>query len=206
MVNHVDPQVFKDMTQEVKEFLTGSDKKIVNELEAKMMVSSDNMEFEQAAEYRDVIKAIGTLRTKQRVMNQDLKDRDVFGYYVDKGWMCVQVFFVRQGKLIQRDVNMFPYYNDAEEDFLTYIGQFYQDNNHMMPREIFIPQDIDKEFREAVVAASQEGNLLTKAQAKEVMQKFLRPRRLNFLIKKMLSNQLLNLIKNYQPKNVYHHF
>ena len=87
MVNHVDPQVFKDMTQEVKEFLTGSDKKIVNELEAKMMVSSDNMEFEQAAEYRDVIKAIGTLRTKQRVMNQDLKDRDVFGYYVDKGWM-----------------------------------------------------------------------------------------------------------------------
>ena len=126
VVNHVDPQVFKDMTQEVKEFLTGSDKKIVNELEAKMMVSSDNMEFEQAAEYRDVIKAIGTLRTKQRVMNQDLKDRDVFGYYVDKGWMCVQVFFVRQGKLIQRDVNMFPYYNDAEEDFLTYIGQFYQ--------------------------------------------------------------------------------
>lgn len=119
VVNHVDPQVFKDMTQEVKEFLTGSDKKIVNELEAKMMVSSDNMEFEQAAEYRDVIKAIGTLRTKQRVMNQDLKDRDVFGYYVDKGWMCVQVFFVRQGKLIQRDVNMFPYYNDVEEDFFN---------------------------------------------------------------------------------------
>lgn len=117
VVNHVDPQVYKDMTQEVKEFLTGSDKKIVKELEAKMMISSDNMEFEQAAEYRDVIKAIGTLRTKQRVMNQDLKDRDVFGYYVDKGWMCVQVFFVRQGKLIQRDVNMFPYYNDAEEDF-----------------------------------------------------------------------------------------
>lgn len=114
VVNHVDPQVYKDMTQEVKEFLTGSDKKIVKELEAKMMISSDNMEFEQAAEYRDVIKAIGTLRTKQRVMNQDLKDRDVFGYYVDKGWMCVQVFFVRQGKLIQRDVNMFPYYNDAE--------------------------------------------------------------------------------------------
>lgn len=92
VVNHVDPQVYKDMTQEVKEFLTGSDKKIVKELEAKMMISSDNMEFEQAAEYRDVIKAIGTLRTKQRVMNQDLKDRDVFGYYVDKGWMCVQVF------------------------------------------------------------------------------------------------------------------
>ncbi len=51
--------------------------------------------------------------------------------------MCVQVFFVRQGKLIQRDVNMFPYYNEAEEDFLTYMGQFYLDSRHLKPREIF---------------------------------------------------------------------
>ncbi|MCL2114258.1 MAG: excinuclease ABC subunit UvrC [Streptococcaceae bacterium] len=153
VVNHVNPQVYKDMTQEVKEFLTGDDKKIINELEEKMLTASGKMEFEQAAEYRDVIKSIGTLRTKQRVMNHDLKDRDVFGYYVDKGWMCVQVFFVRQGKLIQRDVNMFPYYNDAEEDFLTYIGQFYQENNHMLPKEVFIPKNIDKESVEAVVAA-----------------------------------------------------
>ena len=88
---------------------------------------SDQMEFERAAEYRDLIEAVSTLRTKQRVIRQDMQDRDIFGYYVDKGWMCVQVFFVRQGKLIQRDVNMFPYYNNAEEDFLTYIGQFYLD-------------------------------------------------------------------------------
>ena len=57
-----------------------------------------SMEFERAAEYRDLIQAIGTLRTKQRVMAKDLQNRDVFGYYVDKGWMCVQVFFVRQRK------------------------------------------------------------------------------------------------------------
>ena len=108
------------------------------------------MEFEQAAEYREVINSIGTLRTKQRVMNHDLKDRDVFGYYVDKGWMCVQVFFVRQGKMIQRDVNMFPYYNDAEDDFLTYIGQFYQEAEHMVPKEILVPSEIDVEAVEAV--------------------------------------------------------
>ena len=84
-------------------------------------------------------------------MNQDMMDRDIFGYYVDKGWMCVQVFFVRQGKLIQRDVNMFPYYNDPEEDFLTYVGQFYRDSKHFIPKEIFIPQDIDEELVKAVV-------------------------------------------------------
>ena len=84
-------------------------------------------------------------------MAKDLQNRDVFGYYVDKGWMCVQVFFVRQGKLIQRDVNMFPYYNDAEEDFLTYMGQFYLDSRHLKPKEIFIPGDIDQESVEALV-------------------------------------------------------
>ncbi|NHI76970.1 excinuclease ABC subunit UvrC [Lactococcus petauri] len=150
VVNHVDPQVYKDMAQEVKHFLTGDDKKIINELKARMFAASEKMEFEQAAEYREVINSIGTLRTKQRVMNHDLKDRDVFGYYVDKGWMCVQVFFVRQGKMIQRDVNMFPYYNDAEDDFLTYIGQFYQEAEHMVPKEILVPSEIDVEAVEAV--------------------------------------------------------
>ncbi|BAK60033.1 excinuclease ABC subunit UvrC [Lactococcus garvieae] len=150
VVNHVDPQVYKDMAQEVKHFLTGDDKKIINELKERMFAASEKMEFEQAAEYRDVINSIGTLRTKQRVMNHDLKDRDVFGYYVDKGWMCVQVFFVRQGKMIQRDVNLFPYYNDAEDDFLTYIGQFYQEAAHMVPKEILVPSEIDAEAVEAV--------------------------------------------------------
>ncbi|MDG6119389.1 excinuclease ABC subunit UvrC [Lactococcus formosensis] len=150
VVNHVDPQVYKDMAQEVKHFLTGDDKEIINELKTRMFAASEKMEFEQAAEYRDVINSIGTLRTKQRVMNHDLKDRDVFGYYVDKGWMCVQVFFVRQGKMIQRDVNMFPYYNEAEEDFLTYVGQFYQEAEHMVPKEILVPSGIDVEAVEAV--------------------------------------------------------
>lgn len=150
VVNHVDPQVYKDMAQEVKHFLTGDDKEIINELKTRMFAASEKMEFEQAAEYRDVINSIGTLRTKQRVMNHDLKDRDVFGYYVDKGWMCVQVFFVRQGKMIQRDVNMFPYYNEAEEDFLTYVGQFYQEDEHMVPKEILVPSGIDVEAVEAV--------------------------------------------------------
>jgi excinuclease ABC subunit C len=155
VVNHVEAQVFKEMNEEVKSFLNGDDKTIINELTEKMMTASGKMEFEQAGEYRDVIKAIGTLRTKQRVMNSDLKDRDVFGYYTANGWMCVQVFFVRQGKLIQRDVNMFPYYNDAEDDFLTYMGQFYQNENHILPREILIPQGIELEAAEAVVAAGQ---------------------------------------------------
>ena len=146
-----DEDYFKSMAQEVSDFLKGQDDKIIDDLKDKMAAATQTMEFERAAEYRDLIQAIGTLRTKQRVMAKDLQNRDVFGYYVDKGWMCVQVFFVRQGKLIERDVNLFPYYNDPDEDFLTYVGQFYQEKSHLVPNEVLIPQDIDEEAVKALV-------------------------------------------------------
>ncbi|MBP2622450.1 excinuclease ABC subunit UvrC [Streptococcus oricebi] len=151
-VCQVDEDYFKNMAQDVANFLKGQDDKIIEDLRAKMAGAATQMEFEKAAEYRDLLQAISTLRTKQRVMAQDLQNRDVFGYYVDKGWMCVQVFFVRQGKLIERDVNLFPYYNDPDEDFLTYIGQFYQEKSHLVPNEILLPSDIDAEAVAAVVA------------------------------------------------------
>ncbi|HHK6956018.1 TPA: excinuclease ABC subunit UvrC [Streptococcus pneumoniae] len=146
-----DEAYFKSMAQEVSDFLKGQDDKIIDDLKSKMAVTAQSMEFERAAEYRDLIQAIGTLRTKQRVMAKDLQNRDVFGYYVDKGWMCVQVFFVRQGKLIERDVNLFPYFNDPDEDFLIYVGQFYQEKSHLVPNEVLIPQDIDEEAVKALV-------------------------------------------------------
>ena len=146
-----DEAYFKSMAQEVSDFLKGQDDKIIDDLKGKMATAAQAMEFERAAEYRDLIQAIGTLRTKQRVMAKDLQNRDVFGYYVEKGWMCVQVFFVRQGKLIEHDVNLFPYYNDPDEDFLTYVGQFYQEKSHLVPNEVLIPQDIDEESVKALV-------------------------------------------------------
>ncbi|MDN6118159.1 MAG: excinuclease ABC subunit UvrC [Lactococcus sp.] len=181
-VYDIDPKVFVGMVDEISKFLTGGEDKIITELDAKMHAAADAFEFEKAAEYRDLVKSIGTLRTKQRVMNHDLQDRDVFGYAVDKGWMCVQVFFVRQGKLIQRDVNMFPYYNDADEDFLTYVGQFYKENDHLVPKEIFIPADIDlasvKALTKTKVIQPSRGekkqlvNLATKNARVSLQQKF----------------------------------
>ena len=148
---HVDPQVYRDMVEEIKNFLNGGHTEIQDQLKEKMNQAAADTEFEKAAEYRDQIKAIETVMTKQKMTNTDLVDRDIFGYATDKGWMCVQVFFVRQGKLIERDVSMFPFYNDAEEDFLTYIGQFYQENEHFIPKEVLIPDNIDKPSVEAML-------------------------------------------------------
>ncbi|MBJ8350386.1 excinuclease ABC subunit UvrC [Streptococcus zalophi] len=181
-VCHVDKAFFMAMANDVKHFLNGQDDKIVNQIKEKMQTAAEALEFERAAEYRNLLQAIATLRTKQRIMHQDMIDRDIFAYAIDKGWMCVQVFFVRQGKLIERDVNLFPYYNEPEEDFLTYIGQFYQENKHLTPKEIFIPQDIDETMVSALVSSKvvkplrgekkQLVNLATKNARMSLQQKF----------------------------------
>lgn len=152
-VNDVDPQVYRDMVEEIKRFLNGGYTEIQKNLEKKMYQAADEMAFERAAELRDQIQSIETVMTRQKMTNADFIDRDVFGYAIDKGYMCVQVFFVRQGKLIERDVSIFPFYNEATEDFLTFIGQFYQKTQHFIPKEIFIPRDIDKESVEALVSS-----------------------------------------------------
>lgn len=141
----VDPQLFVDMKAEIKSFLNGNFQDIQKDIQEKMSQAAESLEFEKAGEYRDQLNSIETVMMPQKMTQTDFVNRDVFGYSVDKGWMCVQVFFVRQGKIIERDVSLFPFYGLPEEDFLTYLGQFYLDNRHLIPKEIFIPQDIDKD-------------------------------------------------------------
>ena len=147
----IEPARYKELVLEIKRFLNGGHHEIEKTLTTKMYAAAEKLEFEQAAEYRDQIRAIETVMTKQKMTDTDLVDRDVFGYATDKGWMCVQVFFVRQGKMIERAVSLFPFYGEAEEDFLTYLGQFYQENEHFIPKEILVPDDIDQPSVEALL-------------------------------------------------------
>lgn len=117
----VEASKYKEMQDEIVAFLNGGYKTVKNDLMKKMQEAAENMEFEKAGEFRDQINAIETTMEKQKMTMNDFVDRDVFGYAIDKGWMCVQVFFIRQGKLIERDVSQFPFYNDADEDFLTFM-------------------------------------------------------------------------------------
>ncbi|MDT2756155.1 excinuclease ABC subunit UvrC [Enterococcus asini] len=151
-VFQIPKDTYPEMVKEIKQFLNGGHSQIQEDLTEKMESAAAAMDFEKAAEYRDQIRAIETVMTRQKMTQTDHMDRDVFGYAVDKGWMCVQVFFVRQGKLIERDVSIFPFYNEAPEDFLTYIGQFYQENQHFIPKEVLIPDDIDQASVEAMLA------------------------------------------------------
>lgn len=147
----VDPAVYKGIVKEIKHFFNGGYKDTQTALKGQMNAASENMEFEKAAELRDQINSIDTIMTQQKMTSTDLTDKDVFGYTVDKGWMCVQAFFIRQGRMIQRDASIFPFYKEETDDFLTYVGQFYQKNEHFIPKEILIPSDIDKSSVEALL-------------------------------------------------------
>src|SRR5699024_5050380 len=142
-VFQIDPEVYEKMVQAIRRFLGGDYQEIRQEIVEKMTQAAEDLQFEKAAEYRDQVKAIDTIMTRQKMTQTDFVNRDVFGYYVERGWLCVQVFFVRQGKLIQRDVTSFPIYDEPEESFLTFIGQFYQKAEHIIPNEILIPEEID---------------------------------------------------------------
>nr|WP_106780246.1 excinuclease ABC subunit UvrC [Lysinibacillus timonensis] len=150
-VKDIEPKVFQDMTEEISKFLQGGYEEVKIELEKKMMDAAEKLEFERAKEFRDQIQHIETVMQKQKIVTGDMSNRDVFGYAVEKGWMCVQVFFVRQGKLIERDVSIFPIYRDPEEEFLTFIGRFYDIPEHIKPKEIFIPNEIDQSLIEKLL-------------------------------------------------------
>ncbi|UTG99363.1 excinuclease ABC subunit UvrC [Macrococcoides canis] len=150
-VYDVDQKEYQRYIQIVTNFLNGHDTTIVEELKEKMNTKAENLEFEEAKEYRDLIQHIESLMFKQKMMTSDMTTRDIFGFSVDKGWMCVQVFFIRQGNLIERKVQMIPLIDDAKSHFYNFIGQFYQLEENILPGEVHIPLGLDMDMVRSVV-------------------------------------------------------
>ncbi|WP_018664922.1 excinuclease ABC subunit UvrC [Heyndrickxia acidiproducens] len=150
-VNDIKEETYKEIIDGITRFLNGGYKEIKKELTEKMHAAAENLEFERAQEYRDQIASIEMTMEKQKITMTDFTDRDIFGYAVDKGWMCVQVFFMRQGKLIERDVSLFPFYDEPEEEFLSYLGQFYAKPEHIKPKEVLIAENVDRDMAEQLL-------------------------------------------------------
>ena len=139
----VSPEEYQTITDQITRFLNGGHQEVQAKLEEEMLQAAEALEFERAKELRDLIQNISKVMEKHRVVLQDHLDRDVFGYAADKGWMCVQVFFVRQGKLIEREVSVFPYYQEPIEEFHSFLAQFYYEMPNL-PKEIFLPKEVDE--------------------------------------------------------------
>ncbi|WP_226001761.1 excinuclease ABC subunit UvrC [Paenibacillus sp. BJ-4] len=137
-VKEVDKETYDQIGQEIGSFLSGGHEEIKKDLQRKMQEAAEELYFERAKELRDQIISIDAMMEKQKITTSDAKDRDVFGFSVDKGWMCVQILYVRKGKMIERHMSTFPFYGEAYSDFMSYVTQYYSDNP-AVPQEILLP-------------------------------------------------------------------
>ncbi|GFN31267.1 excinuclease ABC subunit UvrC [Paenibacillus xylaniclasticus] len=150
----VEQSEYDRMVQEITKFLNGGQDEVKAELQRKMEEAAESLEFERAKEYRDQIMAIDAVVEKQKITLSDAVDRDVFGYAVDKGWMCVQILYMRSGKMVERRSSSFPFYGDEYDDFVTFVAQYYSDNP-ALPREILLPGPPEEQSAAASSAAGE---------------------------------------------------
>ncbi len=141
--HEVSKEEYEGQIKKIQNFLNGDVKAVKDELVSKMEEASQKLDFERAKEYRDQLQYIKATVEKQNIMNADFTNRDVFSYYVDRGWVSIQVFLLRQSTIIKREAAMFPIYDQIEEEILSFIIQFYQEQNHLLPKEILVPETID---------------------------------------------------------------
>ena len=102
--------------------------------------------YEKAKELKDLLDYIKITLVKQKVEINDTVDRDVFGYYVNKGYLSIQVFFIRSGKILERHSKIIPLIDDTNEELTRYIANFY--NRNILPKEILVPDIVDIELLE----------------------------------------------------------
>ncbi|OIB00136.1 excinuclease ABC subunit C [Paenibacillus sp. LC231] len=165
-VKEIPKSAYEQITGEITSFLSGGHEEIKKELQRKMQEAAEDLYFERAKELRDQIIHIDTLMEKQKITTTDTRDRDVFGYAVDKGWMCVQILYMRQGKMVQRNKSVFPFYGDAHSDFMSFIAQYYSDNP-ALPQEILLPEPllIDQADSEPVTGTAADAGVRSPEEA-----------------------------------------
>jgi excinuclease ABC subunit C len=134
---------YEEMLQQITRFFQGGDAALQGQLKQEMEEAAAQLQFERAQELRDLLQDMEAVMQPQKMVLHDHVDRDVIGYAADKGWMCVQVFHIRQGKLMERNFSIFAHYHEPEEDLLSYITQFYH-GLPTLPQAIALPPGIDQ--------------------------------------------------------------
>lgn len=139
----VPSEAYAKNIEKIKSFLNGNVGQIKRELRAKMEKAAANLEFERAAELRDQLKYVAMTVEKQKIISNDNTPRDVIGYYMDKGWLSLQIFSIRQARLMKREKRLFPCVDTPEAEMTSFILQLYQQRNRIKPKELLVPASLD---------------------------------------------------------------
>ena len=145
----VEPDRIKEMKSEIISFLNGNTKVLTDRITEKMKIYSDNMEYEKALEYKELLNYINITTEKQKVDLDNSVNIDVASYYTKDNYISIQILFIRGGKLLDRNRNIFPMIDTEEEEFSRYLSEFYN-KNVSIPKEVLVPDIINKEVFEEV--------------------------------------------------------
>jgi excinuclease ABC subunit C len=134
----IDQRYIDDLVLEVIKFLKGDHSLITKKIINEMNEESDKMNYEKAKELKELLDYINITLTRQEVEIRDNIDRDVFGFYTDKGYISIQVFFIRSGKIIERHSKIWPQIDEIDEEIIRYVAKFYE-KDILLPKEILLP-------------------------------------------------------------------
>ena len=141
---------FEKMADKVTKFMNGDTAAVENELRSKMTEAAENLEFEKAQEYKEMLESIEHVTgEKQNIEKDNRGSRDVFAWHSDKGYMAITGFLVRNGIILNKEFRLSPLYGDAEEEFASFLIQYYQD--HPAARELVLPASTDISLLEEVL-------------------------------------------------------
>jgi excinuclease ABC subunit C len=144
-IGKADEPEYRAVVERVSSFLEGRTRDVLDDLETRMHGAAGKLDFESAARYRDQIRAVETVTAQQRVFSLVEKDQDVIAFARDDGQACVQVFFVRAGRLIGREYFVLEGAGGQEDEAVleAFVSQFY-DEAAYVPPEILMPQEVEQ--------------------------------------------------------------
>lgn len=141
----VSKEEYGELIESIVMVLDGKQEEVLKELEKKMHQAAENLDFEKAAEIRDNMNSIIKIGEKQKIISSAMVDQDAIAFALDQGESCVQIFFIRGGKLIGREHFLIEdtKLSDSKEILSSFIKQFY-DEGTVIPREIIMQEEIDE--------------------------------------------------------------
>ena len=140
----IDPAVYKKMGEQVGKFLNGDKDDVEMVLRKKMQQAAASLQFEQAQQYKDLLSSIArTSNTDQIIEKDSCLNGDVFAWYADKGYIAITGFLVRRGTILAKEWKLHPLYGDAEEEFVNFLIQYYEE--HPKVHELILPISMAKE-------------------------------------------------------------
>lgn len=136
----INQEKIKDMENEILSFLRGNDEILRNKIMDKIKKYSESLNYEMALDLKKELEYIDVVLAKQKVELHDFINRDVISYYVNNGYISIEILFIRNGKLLNHKNVIYPLHLDILDEVENFIIQFYSRNE--VPKEILVPEQI----------------------------------------------------------------